>query len=91
MMKLLLVTAASLTFVGTAYAGGGCPQSQAQAPRPELAGFLPQTDVPACAVYGENHGGWLSALVFGRPSRVQQAQGSPSGIQEQRAAANYVQ
>jgi hypothetical protein len=33
----------------------------------------------------------FSSLLFGRPSRVQQAQGLPSGIQEQRAAANYVQ
>ena len=89
MMKLLLVTAASLSLVGVAQARETCPQNQAQAAR--LAGFLPQTNIPACAVYGENHGGWLSALIFGKPTGPQQAQGLPSGIHAQQAAAGFTQ
>ena len=89
MMKLLLVTAASLSLVGVAHAGEACPQKPAQAA--QLAGFLPQTDIPACAVYGENHGGWLSAWLLGKPTRLQQAQGLPKGIQAQQAAAGFTQ
>jgi hypothetical protein len=29
-------------------------------------GALPQSDVRASTVFGDNHGGWLTALLFGK-------------------------
>ena len=54
-MRKLLITAVALSGIATAV--------------PALAqgypGSVPQTDVPAKQVYGENHGGWFTALIRG--------------------------
>jgi hypothetical protein len=80
-MRKLLATAVILGGVATAV--------------PVLAqgypGGLPQGDVPASKVYGENHGGWLTALIRGEfsPSTTahngQNGQNNVAAAQTQRA------
>ena len=80
-MRKLLMTAVALSAIATAV--------------PALAqgypGAVPQTDVPANKVYGENHGGWLTALIRGEFSNAatarseQGGQGKVAAAQEQGA------
>lgn len=80
-MRKLLIIAVALSGIATAV--------------PALAqgypGGLPQTDVPANKVYGENHGGWLTALIRGEFSgsavahNGQPQQNNVAAAQEQRA------
>jgi hypothetical protein len=78
-MRKLLITAVALSGIAAAV--------------PALAqgypGGLPQSDVPASKVYGENHGGWLTALLRGETSHVtaarndQNGQGNVAAVQNQ--------
>jgi hypothetical protein len=80
-MRKLLITAVALSGIATAM--------------PALAqgypGAVPQTDVPAKQVYGENHGGWLTALIRGEFSgstvahNGQPQQSNVAAAQDQRA------
>jgi hypothetical protein len=74
MRKLLIAS------VGVASLAGAVP-ALAQGLPPGLA--QTQSDVSASAVYGQNHGGWLTAWLFGRSEKAPTATASRENPQQQ--------